>query len=60
MNLNIEIEQEEDVRWLAEVPDLPGTMAYGRTRKEAIERVKALSLQVLTDRMENGEWRNRT
>jgi len=55
MNLIIEIEQEEDGRWIAEVPDLPGVLAYGRTREEAIARVKTLSLRVLADRMENGE-----
>jgi predicted RNase H-like HicB family nuclease len=55
MNLTIEIEQEEDGRWIAEVPDLPGVLAYGLTREEAIARVQALSLRVLADRLENGE-----
>ncbi len=55
MKLNIEIEQEKDGRWLAEIPELPGTMVYGQTRKEAIAHVKALSLRVLADRLENGE-----
>jgi predicted RNase H-like HicB family nuclease len=55
MNLIIEIEQEEDGRWIAEVPDIPGVLAYGHTREEAIARVKALSLRVLAERMENGE-----
>lgn len=55
MNLIIEIEQEEDGRWIAEVPDLPGVLAYGHTREEAIAHVKTLSLRVLADRMENGE-----
>ena len=55
MNLTIEIEQEDDGRWIAEVPKLPGALAYGQTRKEAIARVKALSLRVLADRLENGE-----
>jgi len=54
MNLIIEIEQEEDGRWIAEVPDIPGVLAYGHTREEAIARVKALSLRVLSERMENG------
>jgi predicted RNase H-like HicB family nuclease len=53
--LLIEIEKEEDGRWLAEVPDLPGVMAYGRSRGDAISRVKALALRVLADRLENGE-----
>ncbi len=55
MNLIIEIEREEDGRWVAEVPDIPGALAYGHTREEAIARVKALSLRVLAERMENGE-----
>jgi predicted RNase H-like HicB family nuclease len=55
MNLVIEIEREEDGRWIAEVPDIPGALAYGHTREEAIARVKALSLRVLAERMENGE-----
>jgi len=55
MNLAIEIEQEEDGRWIAEVPDLPGVLAYGQTREEAITRVKALALRVLADRLEHGE-----
>ena len=55
MNLIIEIEQEEDGRWIAEVPELPGVLAYGNTREEAIARVKALSLRVLADCVENGE-----
>jgi predicted RNase H-like HicB family nuclease len=53
--MNIEIEQEQDGRWIAEVPELPGTMAYGDTREEAIARVKALALRVLADRLEHGE-----
>ena len=40
MPLTIEVEQEEDGRWLAEVPDLPGVLTYGQTRQEAIERVQ--------------------
>jgi predicted RNase H-like HicB family nuclease len=55
MNLVIEIEQEEDGRWIAEVPTLPGVLAYGSTRDEAIARVKTLSLRVMADRLENGE-----
>jgi predicted RNase H-like HicB family nuclease len=53
--MNIEIEREEDGRWIAEVPDLPGVMAYGRTQEEAISKVKALALRVLADRLEHGE-----
>lgn len=53
--LNIEVEREDDGRWLAEIVDLPGVQAYGQTREEAIERTKALSLRVLADRLEHGE-----
>ncbi len=55
MPLTIEVEQEEDGRWLAEVPDIPGVMTYGETREEAIERVQALALRVLADRSGHGE-----
>ncbi len=55
MNLRVEIELEEDGRWIAEVPDLPGVMAYGPSRDEAISRVEALGLRVLADRLEHGE-----
>lgn len=51
----IEVEQEDDGRWLAEVANLPGALSYGPTRHEAIERVKALSLRVLADRLDHGE-----
>ena len=53
--LTIETDREDDGRWLAEVPSLPGTMAYGQTRDEAIARVQALALRVLADRLEQGE-----
>lgn len=53
--MRVEIEQEEDGRWIAEVPDLPGVMAYGHTRAEALSKVKALALRVLADRLEHGE-----
>jgi predicted RNase H-like HicB family nuclease len=53
--LTIEVEQEDDGRWLAEVPDLPGVLSYGQTRQEAIERVQVLTLRVLADRLDHGE-----
>ena len=53
--MNIEVGREEDGRWIAEVPDLPGVMAYGETQEEAISKVEALSLRVLADRLEHGE-----
>ena len=55
MPLPIEVEQEDDGRWLAEVPDLPGTLAYGASAREAVARVQALALRVLADRVEHGE-----
>lgn len=53
--LRIEIEREEDGRWLAEVPALPGVMAYGATEAEARTRTEALALHVIADRLEHGE-----
>ncbi len=53
--MNIETECEDDGRWIAEVPDLPGVMVYGGSREEAIRKVKALALRVLADRLEHGE-----
>jgi predicted RNase H-like HicB family nuclease len=53
--LKIEVEREDDGRWLAEIAELPGVLAYGQTREEAIERAKALSLRVMADRLEHGE-----
>jgi predicted RNase H-like HicB family nuclease len=49
MQIAVEFEQEEDGRWIAEIVDLPGVMAYGRTKEEAKANVKALFLQVLPD-----------
>jgi predicted RNase H-like HicB family nuclease len=51
----IELEREEDGRWIAEIPALPGAMAYGRSRSEALAKVEALVLRILADRLENGE-----
>ena len=55
VNFAIETEPEDDGRWLAEIPALPGVMAYGQTRQEAVSRVQVLALRVLADRLENGE-----
>ena len=55
MLVRIEVEQEEDGRWLAEVQELPGVLAYGSTRQEAIDKVQALTLRVLADRLDHGE-----
>lgn len=53
--LRIESEREEDGRWIAEVPTLPGVLAYGSTKAEAAAKVKALALHVIADRLDNGE-----
>jgi predicted RNase H-like HicB family nuclease len=53
--MTIEVEQEEDGRWIAEVLDVSGALAYGQTRQEAINRVEALALRILADRLEQGE-----
>ena len=55
MKFLIEIEREEDGRWIAEVTDLSGVMAYGKTREEAMSRVQALALRVLAEQIEHGE-----
>ena len=53
--MQIEVEREEDGRWIAEVPDLPGVMVYGQSREEAIAKVETLALRVIADRLEHGE-----
>ena len=55
MNLAIEIEREDDGRWIAEIDDLDGVLVYGETREDAILKVKTLALRVVADRLENGE-----
>ena len=53
--LRVELEQESDGRWLAEVVELPGVLAYGASRDEALARAEALALRVIADRLEHGE-----
>lgn len=55
MDLPIESEIEQDGRWIAEVVVLPGCLAYGGSRQEAVSRVQALALRVIADRLEHGE-----
>jgi predicted RNase H-like HicB family nuclease len=55
MNLPIETDLEEDGRWIAAVPSMPGVYVYGITKEEALQRVQALALRVIADRLENGE-----
>ncbi len=57
MKLSIEYEQEEDGRWLAEVPELPGVLVYGSTAEEAMAKAETLALRVLAERIEAGESR---
>jgi predicted RNase H-like HicB family nuclease len=55
MMLQIEVEQETDGRWIAEIPEMPGTIAYGPTREKAIANAEALAFRVLAERIENGD-----
>jgi predicted RNase H-like HicB family nuclease len=55
MQLRIDIEQETDGRWLAEVEALPGVLTYGVTKTDAVAKVQALALRVLAERLEQGE-----
>lgn len=55
MNLKIEVECEADGRWIAEVLELPGCLAYGQTQVDALAKAKALAFRVLADRLEHGE-----
>lgn len=51
----IEVEQEDDGRWIAEISEIPGALAYGYTKDQARSKVEALALRVLADRIEHGE-----
>jgi predicted RNase H-like HicB family nuclease len=53
--MRIETEQKGDGRWIADLVDLPGVLAYGQTREEAVAKVEALALRVIADRVEHGE-----
>ena len=55
MEFKVEIERENDGRWIAEVVDLPGVLAYGDTRDRALAAAEALALRVIADRLEHGE-----
>ncbi|MCL5267951.1 MAG: type II toxin-antitoxin system HicB family antitoxin [Bacteroidetes bacterium] len=55
MNFRIEFEQEQDGRWIAEVVDIPGVMAYGKSREEAMLKAQALALRILAERIDIGE-----
>lgn len=53
--LIVEVEREDDGRWLAEVAEVPGALAYGATEAAAVRAAKALALRVIADRIEHGE-----
>ena len=55
MNITFETELEADGRWIAEVPELSGVMAYGASEGEAVARAESLALRVLADRIDNNE-----
>lgn len=51
----VEVDREDDGRWIGEVVDLPGVLAYGTSRDDAVAKAKALAFRVLADRLEHGE-----
>lgn len=55
ITFKVEVEREDDGRWLAEVVELPGVLAYGETQETALSRVQALALRVIAERLEHGE-----
>jgi predicted RNase H-like HicB family nuclease len=55
MNFTVETEKEDDGRWIAEVPELPGVLVYGETREQARANAQALALRVVAERLEHGE-----
>jgi predicted RNase H-like HicB family nuclease len=55
VELNLECEREDDGRWLAEVPELPGVMVYGETANEAMAKAEVLALRVVAGQIEQGE-----
>ena len=55
VNFTLECEQEVDGRWIAEVPELPGVLAYGSSSADAMAKAEVLALRVIADRLENGE-----
>jgi predicted RNase H-like HicB family nuclease len=60
ITLSAELEQEEDGRWIAEIAELPGVLAYGKTAEDAQARAQALALRVVADRLDHGEIGNAT
>jgi predicted RNase H-like HicB family nuclease len=56
VNISIEMDREDDGRWIAEALELPGVMAYGETREEAISNTERLAIEVIADRIKHAEW----
>ena len=55
MRVSIELDREDDGRWIAEALELPGVMAYGQSREEAISNTEKLAIEVIADRIQHGE-----
>jgi predicted RNase H-like HicB family nuclease len=55
VNLTIELDREDDGRWIAEALELPGVMCYGQTREQAISSAERLAIEVIADRIAHGE-----
>jgi predicted RNase H-like HicB family nuclease len=55
VKLSIELDREDDGRWIAEVLEIPGVMCYGQSREDAIQRVQQLAIEVVADRIKHGE-----
>jgi predicted RNase H-like HicB family nuclease len=55
VTLSIELDREDDGRWIAEALELPGVMSYGETREEAISNTERLAIEVIADRIKHGE-----
>ncbi len=53
--MKLEVEREEDGRWVAEIAEIPGVLAYGETEAQAVAKAEALALRVIADRLEHGE-----
>ncbi|MGA2235997.1 MAG: type II toxin-antitoxin system HicB family antitoxin [Terriglobales bacterium] len=55
MRFSVELEQETDGRWIAEIPEIPGALAYGKTKEEAINKAYAIALRAVADDVENSD-----
>jgi predicted RNase H-like HicB family nuclease len=55
VHVTIDLDREDDRRWIAEALELPGVMCYGQTRQEAISNVERLAIEVIADRISHGE-----